>query len=377
MFSPRYLKHAKALSKDAASHLHRRRDVLPEETVAQLEGGIVKLNDAIGTKVKAVVEATAESLDKSFEHVLPPQNTWRDWTETIVASIAVVVAFRAYFLQPFQIPTGSMQPTLNGLIVKNIPPNEQMPSVARQWVEGVLGRTYVDLVATRDDKVAGLRPASALTGLGMFERTTIRWASGREDTVGIPIKQLMDSRDGFGVYPDKKFRSGQVIARGYVSKGDYVFVDKISYHFRRPARDDVFVFRTEGIAGIGAGQIEAGQPVKGDFYIKRLAGLPGDELRIDAPRLYLNGALAEGLGFARVMTEANGYRGYGNIRYAKYLRNPDEIFKLPPGEYFALGDNSYSSSDSRFWGTVPEDNVVGRGYFVYWPPLNGHIGWIH
>ena len=117
--------------------------------------------------------------------------------------------------------------------------------------------------------------------------------------------------------------------------------------------------------------------MKGDFYIKRLAGLPGDELRINAPQLFVNGALAQGPGFARVMSATDGYRGYGNIRYAKYLLNPEQTFQLPPKEYFALGDNSYSSSDSRFWGPVPEENLVGRGYFVYWPPLNGHIGWIH
>lgn len=373
MFSPRYLKHGHALAKDAAAHLHRRRDILPPETVADLEAGILKLKEAMAAKDKAAVEAAAEALDKKFEHVLPPQNSWRDWTETVVASIAVVVAFRAYFLQPFQIPTGSMQPTLNGLIVHNLAAEEPMPGPLRRWVEELLGRSYVDLVASRDDRVAGLRPQKFL---GFIERTEITWASGRTDNVGIPIKQLMSPVDGFGVLSGKPYRTGQVVARGYVQKGDYVFVDKMTYHFRAPRRDDVFVFRTEGIAGIGVGQNEAGQPVKGDYYIKRLAGIPGDELRIEAPRLYANGALAQGRGFERVMTAEDGYRGYGNIREARNLRNPTQTFKVPVGNYFALGDNSYSSSDSRFWGTVPEDNLVGRGYFVYWPPVNGHIGWI-
>ena len=373
MFSPRYLKHARALAKDAASHLHRRHDLLPAETIADLESGIARLREAMAARDKGAVEAAAEALDKKFEHVLPPQNSWRDWTETIVASIAVVVAFRAYFLQPFQIPTGSMQPTLNGLIVHNIAAAEPMPGPVLRWAEELLGRSFVDLVALREDKVAGLRPGKLL---GIFERTTIVWESGRTDTVGIPIKQLMSAVDGFGVGPGKAYRAGQLVARGYVQKGDYVFVDKMTYHFRAPRRDDVFVFRTEGIVGIGAGQNDAGQPVKGDYYIKRLAGIPGDELRVEAPRLFVNGELAPGPGFARVMTAEDGYRGYGNLREARNLRNPGQVFKVPSGNYFALGDNSYSSSDSRFWGTVPEDNVVGRGYFVYWPPLNGHIGWI-
>jgi signal peptidase I len=83
-----------------------------------------------------------------------------------------------------------------------------------------------------------------------------------------------------------------------------------------------------------------------------------------------------GFGFERVMSAVDGYNGYVNIRNATNLRKPGEKFEVPAGNYFALGDNSRGSSDSRFWGTVPEENVVGRGLLVYWPPLNGHIGLI-
>src|SRR5476651_1142656 len=157
MFGPRYLKHAKQLIKDASSHLHRRHDLLSEQTIADVEDGIAKLKAAMALKDKAAVEKAAESLDKRFEHVLPPQNTLRDWTETIVASIVVVVAFRAYFLQPFQIPTGSMQPSLNGLIVHRVEASEGVPAGPRRWIEEMLGRSYVDLVASRDDKIRGLQ----------------------------------------------------------------------------------------------------------------------------------------------------------------------------------------------------------------------------
>ncbi len=373
MFQPRYLKHAKQLIKDATAHLHRRHDLLTEETIAGVTEGIEKLKTAMAARDKAAVEAAAESLDKRFEHVLPPQNSLRDWTETVVASIVVVVAFRAYFLQPFQIPTGSMQPSLNGLIVHRVETSDAMPAGPRRWIEEMLGRSYVDLVALRDDKIRGLQP---MKYLGIFDATRIHWQSGRSETVGIPVKQLQAYGDGFGVQPGNAYKQGDVVARGWVQKGDYVFVDKITYHFRKPKRDDVFVFRTEGIPGIGTGQIEAGQPVKGDYYIKRLAGLPGDILRIDAPKLFINNAPATGFGFERVMRAVDGYNGYVNIRNAAYLRKPGENFDVPAGNYFALGDNSRGSSDSRFWGTVPEDNVVGRGFFVYWPPLNGHIGLI-
>ena len=60
--------------------------------------------------------------------------------------------------------------------------------------------------------------------------------------------------------------------------------------------------------------------------------------------------------------------GYSNPGFpAQYLTTPTERFTVPPHSYFALGDNSYNSSDSRYWGIVPEKNVIGRGFVVYWP----------
>ena len=75
-------------------------------------------------------------------------------------------------------------------------------------------------------------------------------------------------------------KRGEVIARGAIDTGDQVFVDKFSYNFVKPHRGDVFVFRTDNIsAAFRSCDPETGQP----FYIKRLAGLPGDELRVESP----------------------------------------------------------------------------------------------
>jgi signal peptidase I len=67
------------------------------------------------------------------------------------------------------------------------------------------------------------------------------------------------------------------------------------------------------------------------------------------------------------------YRGYTLGR--QYLARPDQSFTVPPQSYFAMGDNSYFSYDSRYWGPVPEENLVGRGLWVYWP-FNQHWGLI-
>jgi len=65
------------------------------------------------------------------------------------------------------------------------------------------------------------------------------------------------------------------------------------------------------------------------------------------------------------MEARDGYRGYGPGHLA--LSDPVKAFEVPRHTYFAMGDNSYNSFDSRWWGPVPERNLVGRGLFVYWP----------
>ena len=107
------------------------------------------------------------------------------------------------------------------------------------------------------------------------------------------------------------------------------------------------------------------------YYIKRLAGLPGDTLRINAPLLYINGEPPQRFGFQRVMRAQSPYRGYSPGH--KYLATSNQTFTVPAHSYFAMGDNSYFSYDSRYWGPVPEENLVGRGLMVYWP-FNRHWG---
>ena len=70
------------------------------------------------------------------------------------------------------------------------------------------------------------------------------------------------------------------------------------------------------------------------------------------------------------------YRGYSNS-IPPLLVSPSEKFSVPNDCYFALGDNSYNSSDSRAWGTVPQDNLMGPGFLVYWPFLNNSKSGTH
>jgi signal peptidase I len=118
-----------------------------------------------------------------------------------------------------------------------------------------------------------------------------------------------------------------------------IFINKFTYHF-------------------GLGSIERGDMVVFWFpldpsksYIKRVIGVPGDTVYIDAGQVYLNGQpLSEGY-------VPEDYRD----------RVSWEEHRVPPGEYFVLGDHRSSSSDSRTWGFVKRDAIYGKAVFVYWP----------
>jgi signal peptidase I len=143
----------------------------------------------------------------------------------------------------------------------------------------------------------------------------------------------------------------------------------MSYNFMPPHRGDIFVFKTNGLP-----MERPGAP--SEHFIKRLAGVPGDTLRIAEPDLFINGHPAEDFVFKRVESRENGYTGYTNQQLPqpmRYLGTPNDTVTIPPYSYFALGDNSANSLDSRYWGFVPADNVVGRGLFVYWP-FTSHWG---
>ena len=357
-FTPRHIKEGRHYRHALKRLIHYKLDILPDEDLAVLQELLTQLKAAIRSRKKEEIYAVRDQIERAVGRIAPPPKDagWRENVEVFLVAIVIAAGVRAYFLQPFKIPTGSMQPTLYGIVgtpTTTPPPNLLSRAVQLFW----LGRHYIDVQAKEDDIVLELQEA---TYVNFFTFTTIV-GERSSYTVFAPRDTLY--RD-FAVQPRRTYRKGETIARGYVQTGDQVFVDKMSYHFMNPGRGDVFVFKTNGIR-----RIEIGLPpgVESQHYIKRLAGIPGDTLRIDAPSLFINGAKASQWVFQRVMSGKDGYRGYSNMYQFPYLSTPEETFTVPDGSYFALGDNSYFSRDSRDFGSVPDKNVTGRGLFVYWP----------
>lgn len=203
---------------------------------------------------------------------------------------------------------------------------------------------------------------------------------------------------------ERKYSKGDIPLAFDILLGDALFVDRMSYNFIRPNAGDPIVFRTESIDRFNSklGTQAFTQIGEDKYYIKRLVGEPGDELEIQVPEdiftngtdvrkgvpgiLYRNnkpingsGAFTENQKQTRLFAKSANHRlvnGYPGYRADGLLSNRNKI-KVPhkndPNNqtglngYFAMGDNSTDSLDGRAWGFVPENELIGRALFIYYP----------
>jgi signal peptidase I len=137
-----------------------------------------------------------------------------------------------------------------------------------------------------------------------------------------------------------------------VRAGDRVLIDRVLYGHRDITRGDIVVFR-------------GGPAVDRQVLLKRVVGLPGDVLSVEEGRLLVNGVPAED-GYVRRMggSPEPTQAGPGGPDAPWSLQTPYEV---PDGFYFVLGDNRTDSFDSRFWGPVSREALIGRAMAVYWP----------
>ncbi len=166
--------------------------------------------------------------------------------------------------------------------------------------------------------------------------------------------------------------------------GDFILVNKFAYGLRlpvlntkivslgEPERGDVFVFRFP-------------ENPKED-YIKRVVGLPGDEVTYRNKTLYINGVeVAESevgpytgpseagrsMAGAQVKEERLGEVQHRIMEIPRVWVGHEGTWRVPPGHYFAMGDNRDNSADSRFWGFVPQENLVGKAFVIWMNWDNG------
>src|SRR5919198_6493498 len=154
MFTSRQVKHSRLLLRHARKYLRYKDDQLSSVDRDQIVAGMKDLREALRQRDREKIHSTADALDKTLHRLTPVtwESHWRENCEVILVAIVVAVGIRSYFLQPFKIPTGSMQPTLNG--IRGWPSTAAPPNLLRQIGEFViLGRNYINVISREDDEV--------------------------------------------------------------------------------------------------------------------------------------------------------------------------------------------------------------------------------
>ncbi len=158
--------------------------------------------------------------------------------------------------------------------------------------------------------------------------------------------------------------------------GDFILVNKFAYGVRLPVLNTKI--------------IELGEPKRGDIvvfrfpkqptvdYIKRVIGLPGDRIAYFDKKIYVNGQAVSQVTLGRYQGVGQGMNMTGaehlqedltGVKHSILISNGtptvEDVFVVPQGQYFVMGDNRDNSNDSRYWGTVPEANLVGKAFFIW------------
>ena len=390
-FLSKTVRHATAMRKHVKRILCAQRDILSPQAVEAVTLGLQDFGGAVRADLKKedllkqmeILENVANKWLKPY-----PNAAWRENVEVLLVALAVAMGIRTFFLQPFKIPTGSMQPTLFGVTSENLinKPDFKIPTGLERVKEWFQGISYIDVKAKTD---------GTLTAIGspfrflIFNIKQTLWINGVTHTIwfppdyGAPPGGTLKARAELDI--GDVFHKGDQVVRLKTQSGDHLFVDRMTYNFRKPTRGEIIVFETTGTP----------IPQQDTFYIKRLVGLGGERVQIGNDRhLIINGQRlsASTPHFENVYTfdpklppEDSHYSGHLNQFIANLYRKgnlapkfPDEstTYRISPDHYMVMGDNTANSSDSRTWGEFSASKVIGKSYFVYWP-ITGRFGWGH
>lgn len=406
--------------------INYRRDQLDPTVVAELTDEIAEMNALLGDK-STPVERIEQRINRMDRKIKPhggqiyPVTFWSENVEMLIVAAILAIGIRSFFIQPFKIPTNSMYPTYYGMTAEVYTVDERPPSAPLRALRFLtLGAVHysVDAEASGEllipffsgERAPGVVRFQMVPGRKFLVwPTTFRQYTFYVDRTAVSIQVPADFNLDDVIldtwFPDEPSMStvrerldrtgriapgpgtvlgrtglqverGQAIVDFDILTGDMLFVDRFSYNFVRPKIGDPFVFRTGAIPGLNNPD---GTP-SDQYYIKRLVGKGGDILSIDPPVLYRNNEPITGSPVFNLNHTLDGlYSGY--IDMGRMASGGIEV--VPDGYYYAIGDNSPNSYDSRGWGIeleraeilnpddpnnfVPAKEVVGRALFIFYP----------
>jgi len=388
-------------------------DLLPSEATEAVLAACDQLKSVINeTGDREKLEAGMKEVEQvANKHLQPyPHAGMRENVEVVLVAVAVAMGIRTFFLQPFKIPTGSMQPTLYGITHEDYRnrPDVEFPTGFTAWFDRVFrGVKYIHIVAREGGYLEEFEPVTR--HLVFFKKQRFRVGNQWYTAKGIHDEIIGGKYNRAGLEFDyngrgrKLFEKGEDLVKLKLISGDHLFVDRLTYNFRPPRRGEIIVFATKGINGLPQNQ----------FYIKRLVGLGGETVRIaDDRHVWINDERLDAstyrfenvYGFDESKPPADSqWSGHVNGAYnrsprmniaplfpAEHRYEPGTTnivfvpnsFTVRPHHYFVLGDNTLNSLDSRAWGDFTRTNVIGKSAFVYWPILGtgdraSRFGWSH
>lgn len=326
--------------------------------------------------------------------------------EVVWVAMFAALVIRTFFFQPFRIPTCSMFPSFSGMVTrlhKDTDPKVSLWKVPFRWVatgetnyrcvapcdgrvyiplfspEEVMGanslmrykkekgmmffshwvtwlpaeevRTYTIYV---DDQPVVLRVPGEFTDMEALLQKKFFPQCTKEEMFTLFEHMDRDPRRGFCLKTQRFVKRGETFLNFDILEGDMVFTDRMTYHFRQPRVGESIVFKTKKIPQLDSDF----------FYIKRLVGREGDRLSVKDGCLYRNGKeITEHPAFEANNRKLGLYAGY----VAKGCFEDGNETVVKPKHLFVLGDNSPHSYDSRFWGQVPQEAVIGRAFFIMHP----------
>lgn len=424
-FTSKTVREATAMRKHVRKLLQHQRDILSPKAIAEVKAAMKEVEDAVAANAnRETLEKKMEGLEKAANQWIKPypNATYRENVEVLLVALAVAMGIRTFFLQPFKIPTASMQPTLNGIIDHDILVENQYEK-PKGWArvkDWFAGGSYVSFKAPEDGTFDGISQPLRLL---IFNIKQTIWFAGKphslwfvSDAGGSSPLQLnlfqslraaftdlppapyrnqyfSDLESHMGVARGTPFHKGDGVLNMKIISGDHLFIDRVTYNFRAPERGEIIVFETQGIENLPQDQ-------QGTFYIKRLAGLGGDTLSLKEDyevagvpnaRAFTGGSPLVPVGhlvvnghplsastphFENLYSFSNPAPGTNILQYQPnhYYGHallealaPGQEFQVHPDCFFVMGDNTMNSSDSRFWGDFPQSKVIGKALFIYWP----------
>lgn len=361
------------------SRRHAEDDLLSPALCAQFDGVIAELQSA---PVENIDSALAKARKEYAALPLPRRSKLYGFLDLVVVVGLVAFGLRGLFFQPFKIPTGSMQPTLFGVHHQRVEDNAnpgfgKIPGILHNIIFGTTGVFLKH--SGQGGRFGG--EFSRINGL-IFDCSQFAIGSNRYVLPGNPAQVVDysnlyrdDLKNTENAYPEignygKYFTDGDIISDGYMTVGDHLFVERVSMYLSPPARGDIIVFNTENLSCNGVMLAETG----GYYYIKRLAALPGDTVKIIADQLYIRPAGDDEFqriqdivpAFEKVYSGRGGYHGHrSGMGSMPFVFGSEYV--VPENSYLMLGDNSSFSMDSRYFGPVPRKNLIGRAWLVFYP----------